>query len=457
MQSIWGKRFQGRKNESELDSFNASIKEDCFLWEEEIEVALAYAEALFHSGIYTTNEIGQVKAGLKKVKERIEQGEDLSCFEDIHSAVELMLTQEIGEAGKKLATGRSRNELVVTVERLYLMKKTREVIDAIKNVQNVIVELAEKHNGFVIPGYTHLRAAQYILFSNYILSFFWPLERAKQRLSDSLRRCDKLPLGAGALAGSSLPLSLEFLEAKLGFTSLVENSIDALADRSFILEILFILSLLLLDISRITEDLIIFSTEEFGLVSFEAEVLTSSSLLPQKKNPDILELVRASCGRLFGYVSELFMVLKGLPFTYNKDLQADKIPLRRGIEETLQVLNVLALTLRRLQPQGGLKTPGGNSFLLAVDLVDYLRGRGVPFREAHGIVGEIVAYAEANGKALDTLSLEEYHRFSTGVGEDVYLLFDPKKSVENKKTACSTHPEAVKKQLELAKRCLGTE
>ncbi|MGQ9470141.1 MAG: hypothetical protein ACUVR0_00410 [Candidatus Aminicenantales bacterium] len=167
--------------------------------------------------------------------------------------------------------------------------------------------------------------------------------------------------------------------------------------------------------------------------------------------------MRASCSRLFGYVSELFMVLKGLPFTYNKDLQADKVPLRRGLEETLQVLNVFSLTLRRLQPRGGLKPPEGNSFLLAVDLVDYLRGRGVPFREAHGIGGEIVAYAEANGKALDTLTLEEYRRFSTKVGEDVYQLFDPKKSVENKKTACSTHPEAVKKQLELARRCLGTE
>ncbi len=455
MQAIWEKRFKGRKGERILDSFNASIGQDYFLREEEIEVALAYAEALFHAGIITAEDLEQVKAGLKRVRERVEQGEDLSSFEDIHTAVELMLTQEIGEAGKKLATGRSRNELVVTVERLYLKKKINELKEAIKDVQEVLVELAEKYDSVIIPGFTHLRPAQYVLFSHYILSFFWPLERTKQRLSGSLLRIDKLPLGAGALAGSSLSLNQAFLEARLGFAASCENSMDAVADRSFILEVLFILALLLVDLSRMAEDLILFSTEEFGLVSFEPEVLTSSSLLPQKKNPDILELVRASCGRLFGYVSELFMVLKGLPFTYNKDLQADKIPLRSGVEETLRVLKVLALTLKRLQPRAELNPPRGNSFLLAADLVDYLVGRGIPFREAHGIVGEVVAYAEASGKPLDSLSMEEFNRFSNKFSYEVYQVFDPQKSIENKKSACSTHPAAVKKQLELAKKCLG--
>lgn len=455
MLSVWEKRFKRRKNNPLLDHFNASIQEDYFLWEEEIEVALVCAEALFHSGILTMSELEQVKAGLKRVKERIERGEDLSSFEDIHSAVELMLTQEIGEAGKKLATGRSRNELVVTVERLYLTKKIRELIEAIKNVQVVIVELAEKHNGLIIPGYTHLRAAQYVLFSHYILSFFWPLERAKQRLTDSLQRIDKLPLGAGALAGSSVPLDQLFLEARLGFTASVENSMDAVADRSFILEALFILGLLLLDLSRMAEDLIIFSTEEFGLMSFEPEVLTSSSLLPQKKNPDILELIRASCGRLFGHFNHLFIVLKGLPFTYNKDLQADKIPLRDGIEQALQVLKVFELTLKGLQPLSEARSKKANSFLMAADLVDYLIARGIPFRQAHGIVGEIVAFAEASGKSLDSLSLEEFNRFCARIGQDIYQLFDPQKSVEKKKSTCSTNPAAVKKQLELAKKSLA--
>lgn len=455
MRSVWEKRFQGRKSDPILDSFNASINEDCFLWEEEIEVALAYAEAIFHSGIITASELEQIQAGLKRVGERIGEAEDLSSFEDIHSAVELMLTREIGELGKKLATGRSRNELVTTVEKLYLKKRVPEIIQAIKSCQAVIVELAEKHHGVIIPGFTHLRPAQYVLFSHYLLSFFWPLERGRERLLSALARIDKMPLGAGALAGSSLPLDLSLLQTRLGFAASVENSMDAVADRSFILEILFILALLLLDLSRMAEDLILFSTDEFALVSFAAEVMTSSSLLPQKKNPDLLELIRASCGRLFGHVSNLFLVLKGLPFTYNKDMQVDKIPLRCGIEETLQVLKVFELTLKKLRPGPQCPPQRINPFMMAADFVDYLLARGIPFREAHGIVGAIVAYAEANNKSLDSLSLEEFRCFSVKIDQDIYQLFDPKRSIENKKTACSTHPEAVKKQLELAKKCLN--
>ncbi len=287
------------------------------------------------------------------------------------------------------------------------------------------------------------------------MAFFWPLERAKVRLLEAGKRLDKLPLGVGALAGSTAAIDRDFLKEKLGFKSLTENSLDTVADRSFILEVLFILALLHLDLSRIAEDLVIFSSPEFNLIEMEPGLETSSSLMPQKKNPDILELVRASCGRLFGYVSQLFIVLKGLPYSYNKDMQEDKIPLRKGIEETRRVLEVFNLTLKKIMPGPKSLDSSYDPLLIATDLVDYLVAKDIPFREAHGLVGEIVRYAESKGKSLASLTQDEFSRFSDKLTSDVYQLFDPRRSVEKKKTSGSTHPEQVRRQIQMAKEIIS--
>ncbi len=452
---VWERRIGCGFNESVVEAFNASISEDWFLWKEEIEVSLAYAQGLGKAGIISSVELSIIETGLQRVEKRIKEGENLSRFEDIHSAIEFMLIEETGPTGQKLATGRSRNELVVTVEKLYLKNKVPAIIESLRRLQTIIVEKAEKYEGIIMPGYTHLRPAQYLLFSHYLLSHFWPIERTKSRLRDAGKRFDQLPLGSGALAGSTVPLDREFLRVRLGFSSVTENSLDAVSDRSFILETLFILALLLLELSRIAEDLVIFSSEEFGLIEFEPGLETSSSLMPQKRNPDVLELVRASCGRLFGFVNGLFVVLKGLPFAYNKDMQEDKIPLHQGVETVLQVLNVFELILKKIKPGRRLQKLRIEAYLIATDLVDYLVARGIPFREAHGIVGEVVKYAEAKAQPLDSLSLAEFQRFSSQFDSEVYKLFNPFLSVKNKKTTGSTNPERVKEQIKRAKEYLS--
>lgn len=452
---LWDKRFKSRKIIPLLENFNASIKEDNFLYKAEIEASKAYAKALEKTSILSKDELDRILSGLNKIKENIEQGENLDQFEDIHSAIEILLTKEIGEAGKKLHTGRSRNEQVVTDERLYLKEKIPEVIEILKNTQENVIKLAEDNFDVIMPGYTHLQQGQCILFSHYITSLFWQLERAKSRLNDLVKRIDVLPLGVGALAGSSVAIDREYLKGILGFSSISENSIDSVSDRSFILEALFALSLILLDLTRFSGDFVIFSSHEFGFLELDESIATSSSLMPQKKNPDFFELIRASSGRVFGYLTSLFITIKGLPFAYNKDLQEDKIPLHNGIEETIEVLKVFDYTLNQIKPKKEDILKRVSPFLLSTDLVDYLVAKGVVFREAHGIVSEIVNYAEKEKKELNELNLEEFKGFSEKFTSDVSKVFDFTNSVKMKKTYGSTNPDFVKQQIEKAKKLIG--
>jgi len=440
---VWERRFKGRREDPRLEAFNASIREDAFLASAEIASSKAYAKALRRAKVLTAAELGKITSGLAKVIERIEAGADLGSFEDIHSAVELMLIEEIGEAGKKLHSGRSRNEQVVTDERLFLKREIPRLLESLRACQRAVIRLAERYPDIIMPGYTHLQQAQYVLFSHYIMSIFWPLERAKSRLRDAFRRIDVLPLGAGALAGTTAPLDRKFLAEILGFAAISENSMDAVADRSFILETLSALSLLLLDLSRFAEDFVIFVLDE--------AIATSSSLMPQKKNPDFFELIRAGAGHLFGLFSRLFITVKGLPSTYNKDLQEDKVPLRQGLEETARILEVFRITLNKIRPNRKEIERKAEPFLVATDLADFLAGKGVPFREAHGVVGEIVGYAEKKRKALNALTLREFRAFHPLIGDDARVIFDPARSIRLKKTSGSTHPDRVKDQIRKAK------
>jgi argininosuccinate lyase len=448
---VWDRRFAGRREDPRLEAFNASIREDAFLAGAEIAASRAYAQALRRAGVLSAGEASAVSRGLARVKKRIEAGEDLGAYEDIHSAVELLLIEEIGEAGKKLHTGRSRNEQVATDERLYLKAEIPKMLDRLRAGQRALVALAEKYPDVVMPGYTHLQQAQLVLFAHYVLSFFWPLERAKSRLKDALSRIDVLPLGSGALAGTTVPIDRAALARSLGFAAVSENSLDAVADRSFILETLSALALLLLDLGRFAEDAVVFASREFGFLVLDDAIATSSSLMPQKKNPDFFELIRAGAGRLYGHFSRLFVTVKGLPSSYNKDLQDDKIPLRAGIEDAARTLEVFAITLKNIRPDREAIARRSEPFLYATDLVDHLTAKGVPFREAHGVVGAAVRYAEKLRRPLDRLTPREFRRFHPLFGDDVLEVFDPARSVRLKKTSGSTHPARVKAQIARAK------
>jgi argininosuccinate lyase len=449
--NVWSRRLAGLRDPL-FEAFNASIVEDRFLAEAEVAASAAYARALVRASVLTAAELDLIEIGLERVRLRIASGEDLSRFEDIHSTVELLLTEEIGDAGRKLHTGRSRNEQVAADEKIFLKTEIPNLLGGIGRIRAAAVALAEAHPEAIIPGYTHLQPGQYVLFSHYVLSLLGPLERAESRLNEALRRLDACPLGSGALAGSTVPLDREALAADLGFAGPTANSMDATSDRTYILDVLFALAVLHLDLGRFAEDFVIFATREFGLIALDDRLATSSSLMPQKKNPDIFELVRASSGSAFGRLTALFMTIKGLPSTYNKDLQMDKKPLREGIEEADRVLRVFAKALGLIRPRDNGPAAKPDASLLATDLADYLTGKGLPFREAHAVVGAIVADAESKGKKCDELTLEEMKTFFSGFDDDVRAVFDVRRSVERKRTTGSTHPEMVKTVLRQERR-----
>jgi argininosuccinate lyase len=453
--TVWGRRFAGRAGVPALELYNASIGEDAFLMEAELAASRAYALGLATAGVLNGGEAAAVLKGLAAVARRVAAGEDLSRFEDVHSAVELLLIEEAGEPGLKLHTGRSRNEQVVTDERLFLKSALPEASAAVSGVQAALLELADTAPDAAMPGYTHLQRGQPILFAHYCLSFFWALERGKARLANALKRVDVCPLGSGALAGSTIALDREALRADLGFATVSDNSLDAVADRSFILESLGALGLVLLDLSRLAEDFIIFASAEFGFIALADAAATSSSLMPQKRNPDVLELLRAAPGRLFAHYARLFTVLKGLPSSYNKDLQEDKEPLRRGVEDALRALGAARAVLANVRPVPERMAAACDASIFATDLVDVLVDRGLAFREAHGVAAEAVRLAESSGRPLDALSANELRAVHPALAVLPEGLFDPQSSIRRKKTPGSTHPDMVRRQVKKARALLG--
>ncbi len=449
---LWERRFKDRKEDPYLEKFNASIEQDFFLFGAEIDASKAYAKALNRAGIISHEELKEILSGLNRVVERVKAGVDATKYEDVHTLVEALLVEEIGETGKKLHTGRSRNEQVVTDEKIWMRGKIISILDLILDLQKTVIDVAEKYFDVIFPGYTHLQQAQPVLFSHYIMSLFWALERDKGRLLVSLKEVLKLPLGSGAIAGSTVNIDRQSLARELGFREPAENSIDAVSDRSFILDALYAVSMIALDLSRYSEDFIIYSSKEFGFIELDDRISTSSSLMPQKKNPDFFELIRGKAGRFFSYLQSLYVTLKGLPSAYNKDLQEDKLPLFQALTEIGDLLIVFKKCLEGIRPVRENILEKMDTFMLATDLVDYLVEKGVPFREAHGIVGEIVYEAQKQGKELGELKIDEFRRYSEAFDEDVYRVFDFRRSVERKKTIGSTNPEMVKEQIKRAKK-----
>lgn len=453
---LWGGRFSGKPDET-MRRFGDSIAFDVRLYAADIRGSIVWAGALARAGLLTDAERDRIVAGLKQVQTEFDAGtfQLRPDDEDIHTAVERRLGELIGPVAGKLHAGRSRNDQVATDLRLYLLEKIGALDAALADLQRAIVDKAEAHLDVLMPGYTHMQQAQPILFSHYLMSFFWKFQRDRERLADVARRASVLPLGCGAIAGTPFAVDREALATDLGFAAVAENSVDAVADRDFVTEFLAWAALLQAHLSTLAEDLIIWASREFGFVTLDDAYSTGSSLMPQKKNPDPLELMRGKAGRLIGHLSGFLATLKGIPSGYDKDLQEDKEPLFDAVDTLALELPVAAGIIRTLRVNSERMMTALDDGMLATDLADYLVRRGVPFRESHHIAGQAVKRAEALGVPLGQMSLDEYRAIHPAFGEDVYGVFDFQRSVAMRRARGGTAPDAVREQIHRARAALG--
>ncbi len=451
----WSGRF-GKETDQLMERFNASIGFDRKLYRADVQGSIAQARALRRAGILSKAECDRIVRGLRQVEAEIAAGrlpltDDL---EDIHMAVERRLTEIVGPAGGKLHTGRSRNDQVALDERLYLREAIDRIVSLIERVQGTLVDVAGAHLEAVMPGYTHLQQAQPILFSHYVMSLFYALERDKGRFRDARRRADRMPLGSGALAGTAFPIDREGLRRDLGFAGLTENSLDAVSDRDHLLESLAAAAILMAHLSRYCEDLIIWSSSEFGFVEVDDAFATGSSMMPQKKNPDALELIRGKTGRVYGNLVALLTVMKGIPLTYAKDMQEDKEPLFDTVETLERVLEVFARVWETLQVREDRMRAAIQGMTLATDLADYLVRKGMPFRECHHVVGGLVREAVARGEDLRDVPFEAFRERSALFGRDVYEVLTPERSIALRDAPGGTSRQSVRAQIAKGKRLL---
>ena len=452
---LWGGRFSDALDPL-MEEFNASIGFDRRLWQVDIRGSQAYAHALARAGLLTEDEAAQIAAGLERVADEwradgfvIQAGD-----EDIHTANERRLTELIGSVAGKLHTGRSRNDQVATDLRLWLREELLARAQQLRTLIEVATERAAREIDLLMPGYTHLQPAQPTRWSHWLLSHAWAWQRDAQRLQDLLPRVNLLPLGNGALAGNPFPIDRDWLAQELGFSAPTPNSLDGVSDRDFVAEALFWATMTMLHVSRWAEDLIIYSSREFGFVTLADAYSTGSSLMPQKKNPDSLELLRGKAGRVFGDMSGLLMTLKGLPSTYNKDLQEDKEPLFDAMVTLAGALPIAAGALATLTVNGERMNQALAPEMLATDLAEYLVRKGVPFRQTHHIAGAAVALAESGGIALTDLSLAALRALHPAFDEDVTEIWSYERSVEQRDVRGGSSRRAVREQISALRQWL---
>jgi argininosuccinate lyase len=452
MSKLWGGRFTKETNKL-VEEFTASISFDQKLAKEDIAGSLAHVQMLGECGIIPIEDAIKIKDGLLSIKKMVEDNavEFLVEDEDIHMNIEKLLIEKIGPVGGKLHTGRSRNDQVATDMHLYLRTKTTELIKLIEDFQQALIEQAKENVQTLIPGYTHLQRAQPVSFAHHLMAYFWMFERDKERLIDSLKRINWLPLGSGALAGTTFPINRDRVAELLGFETVYPNSMDAVSDRDFILEFLSIGSIIMTHISRLSEELVIWSSQEFQFVELDDSFCTGSSIMPQKKNPDVPELLRGKTGRTYGNLIGLLTVLKGLPLAYNKDLQEDKEGMFDTVETLEGSLMLLAPMIETMTVKKDVMRKAiNNDFSNATDIADYLVRKGLPFRDAHEVIGKIVLYAIQSNKFLLDLSFEEYQGFSPLFDEDIYVVLAPEHVVGVRNSFGGTAPQQVEKQIKLA-------
>jgi argininosuccinate lyase len=452
---LWGGRFASDEDPF-FAEFNDSLSFDRQLLESDIEGSIAYARALERAGVFTQKDRMRLERGLRAVLEDVHRDPDVimqSRAEDVHTYVEEALTKKIGKLALKLHTGRSRNDQVATDLRLYLKRKEIAIEAQIDRILSTLAELAEKHSSVILPGYTHLQPAQPVFFAHYLLAYGEMLLRDRQRLREARTRADICPLGAGALSGTVYPIDRDALAEELHFSAATQNSMDAVADRDFILDFLFFASTLLMHLSRLSEDLILYNSLEFSFVQMDDSISSGSSLMPQKQNPDALELVRGKTGRAYGHLISLLTVLKGLPMTYNKDLQEDKEGLFDAVYTVEGCLTMIQKVLEkmRIRPER-MKQSAMGGYLNATELADYLVAKKMPFREAHGVVGKCVRRASELGVSLELLPLRDYQSFTPLFESDLYGCLRLETALSRRKERGGTAPAAVRRSIRLFRK-----
>jgi argininosuccinate lyase len=454
---MWTGRFEQPTAEV-LQRFSESISFDWRLWKHDIQGSCAHAAALQKAGLISQEELVAIQNGLNAIGEEISAGKFPFRIEreDIHMNIEAELTARIGPAGAKLHTARSRNDQVALDIRLYLRDACSSIQRGIRALQASLVHLADNHADVVIPGYTHLQRAQPVAFAHHLLAYVEMLERDHDRYADGARRMNVLPLGSGAIAGSTIPLDRQFIANQLGFTSVSTNSMDAVSDRDFAVELLASSALLGIHLSRLSEDVILWSSAEFHFLTLSDAFTTGSSLMPQKKNPDVAELTRGKSGRLIGNLTSLLTLLKGLPLTYNRDMQEDKEPVFDTVDTVLAILEVYAPMMREAKiHRDSCASAVSDPMLLATDLADYLVLRGVPFRQAHEHVGRSVALCNQRGCTLKDLSLADYQSVTPHFGEDTLSVLDLDRSMRLRTAIGAPSPDNVRAQLQRWKTALA--
>ncbi|MDY7012665.1 MAG: argininosuccinate lyase [Cyanobacteriota bacterium] len=450
----WSDRFEGSLHPA-IARFNASIGFDIELLEYDLAGSIAHAQMLAHTGIISPEEAEQLTLGLKQIESEYRDGKFQPGIdaEDVHFAVERRLTEIVGEVGKKLHTARSRNDQVGTDIRLYLRDKIEQLRTQLRDFQSVLLELASANVETLIPGYTHLQRAQPLSLAHHLLAYFHMAQRDWERLGQIYQRTDILPLGSGALAGTTFPIDRHYTAEKLGFGSIYANSLDGVSDRDFAIEFLNGASLIMVHLSRLSEEIILWSSQEFNFITLKDSCATGSSIMPQKKNPDVPELVRGKTGRVFGHLQGLLVLMKGLPLAYNKDLQEDKEAIFDGANTVQGCLEAMTILLRDGIEfrRDRLQEAVSEDFSNATDVADYLAARGVPFREAYNLVGKVVKTSLAAGKLLKDLTLEEWQHLHPAIAEDIYDAIAPRQVVAARNSYGGTGFAQVRQALEEAK------
>jgi len=452
----WGGRFTKRTSK-EVEEFTSSIEVDKRFYKFDILGSIAHAKSLFRAGVVSAKECNRIIKGLNAILKGIESRklklkvED----EDVHMNVERMLIDKIGNVAKKLHTGRSRNDQVSTDLRMYVKEEIINVIGLLKELQTALISMAEDNINIIVPGYTHMQRAQPVLLAHHLMAYFEMFMRDRERLADAFRRVDVLPLGSGALAGSSFKIDRDAVAKDLGFARISRNSMDSVSDRDFCIEVAAALSMAMMHLSRLCEELIIWSTYEFAFIELSDAYTTGSSIMPQKKNPDVAELIRGKVGRVYGDLTALLTIMKGLPLTYNRDMQEDKEPIFDSIDTSKECIRIISNMLSNIRVNAEvLENTARRGFLTATELANYLVDKGVPFRQAHEIVGKIIVYCLDSNMQLDYLSAKEFRKFSDKFDVDITRVVSADHSVKAKDVKGGTAPGRVKEAIKKAKAML---
>jgi argininosuccinate lyase len=446
---LWGGRFRSETADSVV-AFTASIAVDSRLYRHDIMGSIAHAKMLAKQRIIPSRDARKIVRGLEAIQREIDSGKFAfsPADEDIHMNIERRLTELIGPAGGKLHTARSRNDQVALDMRLYLRDEVKIITASLHALQLELAKSAKKYLDVIMPGYTHLQRAQPVLFSHHLLAYFDMFERDRERLAGCLERINVLPLGSGALAGTTFPIDRRYVAKLLGFPRVSKNSIDAVSDRDFLLEFLASSSILFVHLSRLADELVLWSTQEFGFVELPDGYCTGSSMMPQKKNPDVLELIRGKTGRVFGHLQALLTIMKGLPLAYNRDLQEDKVPLfdtADTVKASVKIMREIVAGMK-VMPERMLDA-AQDGFMNATDLADYLAARGLPFRAAHQVVGRVVQFCMTQAKRIEELSLAELRRFSDRIEKDVYDYLSADAAVDRRRASGGTARKNVVRRL----------